>query len=392
MKPRTTLVLAVLAVVIIGLAWYFGARATRPAVVSEAGAGKPAFADAAPRLQNAAVIELAHQGNKIVLARKGDVWGVAQDSGYPAEAGKVHDLLAGLAELKLMEPRTSDPAEYNRLGVADPGLKSDSTMVAVEDGAGKPILALIVGHSRTRGMSNLPDQIYVRRPGEAQSWLAEGRLPLDDDALMWLDRSIINIDHAKIARVVADRPGQRQIELVRERGKLVMKQPGDHPPLDPAKLSDVANSLEFLSFLRVQPGTALPGKELGHSRFTTTEGMAVAVVVNQKGNEVWARFTTTGDGAAKPEAQKLEAKLGTGCAARDGEIISFAWSDADPRRHPGQALRAGGDTGPDGRAIQLTEKRRWYGYREATLRPGLAVPGAYALREVSLRQASATRR
>lgn len=310
MKPRTTLVLAVLAVVVIGAAWYFGARTTPAVIASESAAGRPAFPDAAARLQNAAVLELSHQGNKIVLNRKGDVWGVAQDSGYPADTGKVHDLLAGLAGLKLMEPRTADPAEYSRLGVADPGLNADSTLVRVNDAAGKPIIALIVGHSRTSGMSGLPDQLYVRRPGAAQSWLAEGRLPMEDDALMWLDRIIINIGHAQIARVVSARPGQKQIELVADRGKLEMKQPAQHPPLDPAKLSDVAGSLELLSFLRVQPGTTLPGKELGHSRFTTTDGMTVDVAVNQKANEIWARFVAGGQGKAKAQSTKLEARLG----------------------------------------------------------------------------------
>ncbi len=309
MKPRTTLVLAVLAVLVVGAGWYFGARTTRPSVDSVATAGQPAFPNVAPRLQNAAMVEMTHQGSTIMLKRTGNVWGVVEDEGYPAKPGKVHDLLVGLAELRLAEPRTANPAMYDRLGVEKPGPKADSTLVSVSDKAGKPILSLIVGHSRTRGMPNLPDQIYVRRPGEAQSWLAEGRLPLEDDALMWLEREILNIDHGKIARVVSDRPGQPKIVLVRAGDKLAMKQPADHPKLDPAKVGDVQQALELLSFLRVRPAGKMPGSELGHSRFTTSDGMTVNVTVTEKGNEVWARFAAAGEGAAKPEAEKLEGRL-----------------------------------------------------------------------------------
>lgn len=308
MKPRTTLILAVIAVLVIAGGWYFGLRTTRPEASSLAGV-RPAFPNAAQALQQAARITIKHQGKALALERHGNVWGVADDSGYPALPSKVHDLLAGLANLRLTEPRTADPAEFDRLGVEDPDKPhADSTLVSVSDAQGKPIIALIVGHSRSRGQDELPDQIFVRRPGEAQSWLAEGRLYTDDDALMWLDRSIINIDHTKIATVSSTRGGQT-IELARDGDKLVMKQPAQHPELDPSKLGDVARSLEFLNFLRVKPGTKMPGTELGHGELTTTDGLKVDVTVNQSGNEVWARFAAKGDGAAKDQAAQLEKKF-----------------------------------------------------------------------------------
>jgi hypothetical protein len=308
MKPRTALILAVVAVLVVVGGWYFGVRTSRPSADSLA-AGQPAFPNAAPALQQAEHIAIQHQGKTTALDRHGDIWGVAEHSDYPAQPGKVHDLLAGLAELRLTERRTTDPAQFGRLGVEDADKpNADSTLVSVSDGQGKPIIALIVGHSRSRGQAGLPDQIFVRRPNDQQSWLAEGRLQIDSDALMWLDREIVNIDHTKVAGVSASRAGQ-QIELVHEGDKLVMKQPAQHPELDPAKLGDVARALEFLSFLRVQPAAKMPGTELGHGTFTTTDGLKLNVTVNQSGNEVWAHFAAAGDGAAKPGAEQLEKKV-----------------------------------------------------------------------------------
>ena len=46
---------------------------------------------------------------------------------------------------------------------------------------------------RTQG--NVPEEIYVRRPDDNQSWLAEGSLQADADPQLWLDRDIMNIGH-----------------------------------------------------------------------------------------------------------------------------------------------------------------------------------------------------
>jgi len=308
MQARTSLILAGVAVVAVLGGWYFGVR-TQGTAASRVFPGRLAFPDLTPRLERAAHIEIRHQGETLALDRKGDVWGVKEDADYPAEPGKVHSLLVGLAGLRLTEPRTAEPAEFGRLGVEDPDKpKADSTLVSVLDAAGKPIAALIVGHSRTRGQPDMPDQMFVRRPGDDRSWLAEGRLPLEGDALMWLDRDVVNIDHTKIDRVTDTRAGQ-PIELVREGDTLAMKLPAEHPPLDPAKLADVARALEYLSFMRVQPAAKFPGQLLGRGVFTTTDGLRLDVTVNKAGNEIWARLAAAGEGAAKPAAERLDKKF-----------------------------------------------------------------------------------
>ena len=60
---------------------------------------------------------------------------------------------------------------------------------------------------RTQG--DLPDQVYVRRPGHKQSWLADGDLQVDADPQLWLDRDIMNLDHAQIAKVVSTKATAR---------------------------------------------------------------------------------------------------------------------------------------------------------------------------------------
>ncbi|HQT78764.1 MAG TPA: DUF4340 domain-containing protein [Rhodopila sp.] len=347
MRARTVGILLACGVIALAGGWYFG-TATTPTDRETVQGGKPAFPDLAPKLADAAKIQIIHQGNRMVIEKRPNGgWGVAAMQDYPVQRAKLRGVLAGLTELRLTEPRTSDPAEFSRLGVGDPNSK-DATgdLLQVMDASGKPIAEIIVGHRRVRGVGNLPDEVYVRRPGENQSWLAEGNLQVDADPSQWLDRSVINISHNRIASVVV---GDRALVFGRLAGRFALTQPADHPKLEGYKVDDVARGLELLSFEHVRAdkppaeetkagetkagdakggdakaadakaadgktadgatNTDAPGKEVGHSVFTTDDGLAVTVTVLHEGKETWAHFAATGSDKTKAEADKLNARL-----------------------------------------------------------------------------------
>jgi hypothetical protein len=117
MKPRTAFVLLLLGAASLGLGWYAGiARDTMGEVA--ASAATLAFPDFAARMEAAQRIEIADHAKTLVLVRAADRWLLAEHGNFPALAPRVHTLLAGLAELKLVEKRTADPAEFARLGVS----------------------------------------------------------------------------------------------------------------------------------------------------------------------------------------------------------------------------------------------------------------------------------
>jgi hypothetical protein len=309
MKPHTALTLAVVAVLVVLGGWFFGTR-TSGTESDTLARGQLAFPDLPARLQQAAHIDIEHQGKTITLDRRGDVWGLKDRFDYPVQTTKVHDLLVGLAELRLDERRTADPAEFGRLGLDDPAAATaGSSLVRVVDQGDKPIAALIVGHSRGGQQGGTPDQVFVRRPGQDQTWLADAKLQIDTDPGLWLDRSIVNIDHSTIATVTATR-GNQQLELARAGEKFEMKAPADHPKLDDGKLEEVSRALEFLIFEDVKPAAQIPGQKLGEGVFTTTDGLKLTVDVNQAGQEIWGRFAAAGTGDGKARADQLNGKLG----------------------------------------------------------------------------------
>jgi hypothetical protein len=328
MTPRTLVILVVLGVVAIAGGWYFGID-TLPTNQRSADTGQLMFPDLAPRLQQAAKIEVVHQGKPMVIEKHetaGTVrWGLADRGGYPVQETKLRSMLTALTELRLVEQRTADPTQFATLGVEDPNAKdSNSNLLSVLDASGKPLLTLIVGHRRVRTGGNVPEEVYVRRPNDNQSWLAEGSLEVDSDPQLWLDRDIMNIDHSRIAKVVVTH-GNETLEFARANDKLTLNAPAGHPKLDDYKLEDVSRALELLTFEDVHPDAAAPGEQIGQSVFSTSDGLTVTASVYRApadaaakpdaaatppaDHDVLARFSVTGDNKAKAEADRLQARL-----------------------------------------------------------------------------------
>jgi Domain of unknown function (DUF4340) len=316
MRAPVVAALVVLAVLVVAGGWYFG-TATAPPERTTIASGGLMFPELATQLRDATKVEITHQDKVTVIEKRpGGGWGVVSLHDYPVQETKLRGLLTGLTELRLAEARTSDPAEFARLGVDDPKSKgSTGDLLRVLDASGKPLVALIIGHRRVRGQANVPDEVYVRRPEENQSWLAEGSLPLEADATQWLDRDVLNIAHDRIASVTAARVEEgggagQPLVFAQVDGKFSLTQPTDHPKLEDYKVDDVARALEQLTFQAVQADADVTGSEVGHSVFTTKEGLAVNVTVLHVDKDAWARFTvSSSDDKAKAEAERLGGRL-----------------------------------------------------------------------------------
>jgi hypothetical protein len=315
MRARAVIILVVVGVSALVGGWFLGTATTPPERTAIATGGLM-FPDVAPQLKNAAKVEITHQDNVTVIEKRPDgAWGVASMHDYPIQETKLRGLLTSLTELRLAEPRTSDPAEFARLGVDDPQTKGSSAdLLRILDAGGKPLVELIVGHRRVRGQANVPDEVYVRRPNENQSWLAEGTLQIDADASQWLDRNILNIGHERIASVTSTRAGAGEsappLVFGQVDGKFALTQPKEHPKLEDYKVDEVGRALEQLTLQAVRADADAPGSEAGHAVFTTNDGLVVNVTTLHADNDVWARFAVSKtDDKVKAEAERLGGRL-----------------------------------------------------------------------------------
>jgi len=307
MRPRTLIALVLVGALAVAGGWYFGTAETPAPQAFDA--GKLMFPDLASRLQDAVRIEITHEAKTTSIVKHGDIWGLQDRGGYVVQAQKLRGMLTALTELRLVEPRTTDPSQFSRLGVEDPGQpNANSNLLRVLDASGKSIVALIVGHRRVRTQGNVPEQVYVRRPDDNQSWLAEGSLQVDADPQLWLDRDIMNIDHARIAAVAVTRDGT-SLEFARDGQKLVLKSPAEHPPLEDYKIEDIDRGLELLTFQGVQTDQQPVGEQIGQTVYTMNDGLAVTVTAFKGEKDIWTRFSVSGNDKTKDEADRLNARL-----------------------------------------------------------------------------------
>ena len=301
MTPRRTLILAAVGAAVLAGGWWLGPGAAPGSRVTVA-AGTLVFPDLAAKLQGAAEVTVTTKGATTRIAKVADKWGLTDRGGYRVQQDKLRELLTGLTELRITEPRTADPAQYDKLGIGDPNsATSTASLLRVLDAAGEPIAELITGHRRVRTAGNLPESLYIRRPGEAQSWLAEGRLPVDADPQLWMERDIANIPAAQVEKMSSVR-GDVTLAFAREAGKVILVSPVEHPKLDDYRSEDVFRAFEALTLSDVEPASKPREGQIGVATYTLADGTLVTATLFRADKDLWAEFSATGDKAAALQA------------------------------------------------------------------------------------------
>jgi hypothetical protein len=201
MKPTTFLVVlaaTAASVVAAGYAVVSESRIQAPAAAS----GAPVFGDLLARANDVQSVTVASASGKFTIARKGDGWALAEKDGYPVATDKLRQLVAGLADLRLLEAKTDQPDRHARLEVEDIAAKdAKSKQVTLAGADGKLLADLIVGKQNNTSDFNGLRGIYVRKPGSAQAWLAQGSVEVPTAAVDWVDRTVVNVAEDKIQRL-----------------------------------------------------------------------------------------------------------------------------------------------------------------------------------------------
>lgn len=313
MRMKGLIGLLVVTVVAVALA-IFVERGS-PAPAADPLAGTLVLPQIGPRLGDIGRLALVRGDAKITLQRQGDNWVVEEKSGYPAAATKVRQALLGLAELRYVEPKTRRPDRYVRLEVEDAGKKgSKSTLVTVSDKKGSLLGEVIAGKRRIDQLGGGTDGIYVRKPGDAQSWLARGTLDLSGDLPQWLDQKLVDLPEAKIKQVVLTAADGATLTLKRDKptDKLTLVDLPEGKKLKSADaLDEPANALAGLELADVQPAKAFafPTSGVAHAQYIDFDGLTLTFDILQKGDTAWLRIVASGQGAAAANAAALNAKL-----------------------------------------------------------------------------------
>jgi len=287
-------------------------------------------------------VRIATAGSETVatLERGTDAWTVAERDGYAADIGKIREVLRGLADAKIVEEKTSNPAYYDRLGVSDIG-SDDARGVEVAAFAGdEPVVSVIVGDS-VGG-----NHRYVRVGGEETSYEVDAKLEVPRTLRDWLDRTIVDVPSTRIASVTIEHPDGETLEISKKSSSQTNFDVHDIPEGRELSYAGVANSIAgALRDLKLddvrQAADDAEDAPKTTTTFRTFDGLVVVATTIERDGERWVRFSARAEAAASESSDEADAG-----AAADGTAEAEA------------AAADNGDTADDDEASDAAERAR----------------------------------
>lgn len=130
-------------------------------------------------INNIKKIKIAFNGENITLLKNHESqWEVVEKYNYPASEPKVKELVFDLANLKIIEAKTSKAENFAMLNVEDVSVNKNTTSIALLNQNDQEIDSIYIGQREFVASKNADAQfhIFVRKPKENQVWLVAGKL------------------------------------------------------------------------------------------------------------------------------------------------------------------------------------------------------------------------
>jgi len=310
MRQRGILILAAIAAVVVIAAVY--ALQQRESRTVQAQLPALLFPGLLERVNDVASISVAGPEDSFTIAKDKDgKWAMPSKGGYPVPVEGVKQALVGLAELKPAEQKTANPEFFGKLDLQDRDAKdSKSLEIRLKDAGGKDIAAVLVGKRGATATASTPGTIYVRKPGENQTWLASGRFEPDPKAVRWLDRDVVKVERQRINTVTATRPDGAKLVVARETTTAddfkPLNAPADAKLISGGPSNALGSALGYISYDDVAPAASIDFTDAAKAEYRTFDGLVVTASVKEKDGKHWVKFDSTQDKSVTPPEAKDE--------------------------------------------------------------------------------------
>lgn len=305
MSPKTFVAIAVAAVVAVAAAGI--SVALQPGYGDTGAAGQRMFPDLLERVNDVASVVIEAAKGTLSVTRRDGGWVLAEGDGYPARAGKVRAVVVGLARLTYLEPKTRRKDRYAKLNLRDPESEDALSRRLTLKAAGGEVLArVIVGR---RNFSFQADgAVYVRKPDDAQSWLARGTLELGTQPSDWLRPMIVDIKPGRIARVVVRHADGKTVVASRaspeDKNFTIENLPAGARLKSESAADNFSLALENLQLVEVRKADAIafPEDATVKAEITTFDGLTARLTLAEVDGKDWLRLSFSARAAGKESA------------------------------------------------------------------------------------------
>ncbi len=236
-----------------------------------------------------------------ILRGKGDVWGVKERDGYPVKFATIKQAAVGIASMRLLEAKTAKPDLHDRLFLKTPKDGGRGTTIALADGKGNTIAAVVIGKTKVSPTQNEDGIHYVRRLDGAQSYLASGRIEVWETIDRWLDNAMPTIARKRVRAAATIQPDGTRVEVFRTDPDGRDFKVADIPP-GMKQMHDTAgnalgSALGFLTFQDVRRGEKVDFSGANRAVFNTFDGVTVKLSVIKRKDGHWLRLSAAFDAA-----------------------------------------------------------------------------------------------
>ncbi len=178
---------------------------------------------------------------------------------------------------------------------------------------------IIVGKRRRTLPGSVTGGVYIRRPGENQTWLASGGAEITDEWLNWLERKIVDVESTRVKRVVIRHPDGQTLSVSKATAEsedfTIDDMPEGKKLIFKSGPNAVGASLSALQLDDIEKGSpAFDPKATVSTEVTTFDGLSVKVMTAKRDGDFWLRLEVTGeaggDGEASKEANEIIARTG----------------------------------------------------------------------------------
>jgi|HubBroStandDraft_2_1064218.scaffolds.fasta_scaffold63560_2 hypothetical protein len=247
-------------------------------------------------------------------------WVIPSRNNYPAAFDRVQHTLVGLATLQTIEPKTARPDWLSYLGLDSPSTGGKGVLIEALDEKGAVLASLIAGNSVDIGDVSGQTGLYIRKPDSTQSYLARGVLEPASDPADWMDKTVMDIDHARIREVdvaptlgtpytvLRDKPSDADFHLA--------SVPRGREALIPSPADDVASAITGFVFDDISAAKNFDFSNASRVTVKTFDGLTVTVALIRQGVDNWAEV----------EAEAAPGNPGVGAEARTIDAHADGWA------------------------------------------------------------------
>jgi hypothetical protein len=273
-----------------------------------------------------AAIEVQTKASTFTVVRDATgKWTVPEKGNYRADFNEIRRAVLGLATLELVEQRTARADWQDKLGLGLPKTGGTGTLVTLRDEKGATLASLVAGMAVEGASAGDRAAIYVRRPDEAQTFVARGNFEPVTEIARWLDKSFIDFPRDRI-RTVSMKPFQGPSYTLNRATPetanfaVVERLPSGRSLRSAEEPNGVGNSLIGMSFTDVVSQSEIDFSNAARASFQTFDGMALNVMIVERDKDFWIAFDAVEIPAAAPAAPGKDAALKPNIPAEVAEL------------------------------------------------------------------------